>query len=73
MCLGNISKKKLQTIQTKHKRISEYVCYFSVDYNAVDKSEILNNHIYLMVKNNAKWCFGLLNKCLLHYWVLVDP
>ena len=27
---------------------------FSVDFNAIDKSDILNIHIYLMVKNNIK-------------------
>ena len=27
---------------------------FSIDYNAIDKSDILNVHKYLMVKNNIK-------------------
>ena len=49
-----IFQKGLQIIQTKHKGINEYVCNFPVDYNAIDKSEILNIYMYLMVKNNAK-------------------
>ena len=27
---------------------------FSVDYNSIDKSDILNIHKYLMTKNNMK-------------------
>ena len=27
---------------------------FPVDYNSVDKSDILNIHKYLMIKNNIK-------------------
>ena len=27
---------------------------FSVDYNSIDKSDILNTHKYLMTKNNVK-------------------
>ena len=27
---------------------------FSVDYNSIDKSDILNIHKYLMTKNNIK-------------------
>ena len=41
--------------------------YFSVDYNAFDKSDALNICKYLMVKNNMKYICGLLNKCLLYY------
>ena len=40
---------------------------FSVDYNSIDKSDILCIHKYLMTKNKIK----LLNKCLLYDWVLV--
>ena len=45
---------------------------FSVNYDALDKSDILNIYKYLMVKNNIKQCSGLLNKCFLFYWVLAD-
>ena len=44
---------------------------FSVKYNTINKSDTLTMHEYLMVKNNIKCC-GLLNKCLLHNWVLTD-
>ena len=47
------------------------VCDFSVDYNSIDKSYILNIHKYLMNKNNTK-CSALLNKCLLYYYILVN-
>ena len=30
------------------------VYYFSVDYNSIDKSDILNIHKYLMTKNDIK-------------------
>ena len=55
------------------------VCKFKADnnidpvnYNAIDKSDILSIHNYLMVETNIKYCSGLFNKCFLHYWVLVD-
>ena len=44
---------------------------FSLDYDAIDKSDILIIHKYLMVKNDIKQCSRLLKKCLLHYCVLV--
>ena len=34
--------------------INGNVCDFSVDYNFIDKSDILNIHKYLMTKNNIK-------------------
>ena len=34
--------------------LEENVFDFSVDYNAIDKSDTLDIHKYLMVKNNAK-------------------
>ena len=45
---------------------------FSVNHNAIVKSDITNIHNYLMVKNNIKQCLGLLNKCLLEHYVLAD-
>ena len=44
---------------------------FSVDYNSINKSNMLNNHEYFITKNNIKKHSVLLNKCLLYYWVLV--
>ena len=37
---------------TVKEPLKENVYDFSVDYNAVDKSDILTIHKYLMVKNN---------------------
>ena len=47
-CLGNISNR-LGAIASRDVSLKGNVYYFSVDYNAVDKSEK-----YLMVKNNMK-------------------
>ena len=46
-CLGSISNKFGAIVSLK---ISLY--NFLVDYNAIDKSNILNIHKYLMPKNN---------------------
>ena len=45
---------------------------FSVDYGAIGKIDILNIYEYLMKKNNIKLCLHLLNRPLLHSYVLVD-
>ena len=45
---------------------------FSVDYNSIHKSDILNIQNYLMTKDNLKQCSVLLNKCVLYYWVLMN-
>ena len=39
---------------TLEKSLKGNVYDFSVDYNVIDKSDILNIHKYLMVKNNTK-------------------
>ena len=41
---------------------------FSVDYNSIDKSDILNIHKYLMTENNLKKC----SAWLLYYYALVN-
>ena len=41
-------------MNTDAKEVSLNVYNFSVDYDAIDKSDILNIHKYLMVKNNIK-------------------
>ena len=41
---------------------------FSVDYNAIDKSDRLNIHKHLMVKNNKKKCLYLL-KNNVHWFI----
>ena len=40
---------------------------FSVDYNSIDKSDILKIWKHLMTKNNIKYFSALSNKCLLRY------
>ena len=40
---------------------------FSVVYEIIVKSDVLNIHQYLMVKNNIKYCLALLRKRFLHY------
>ena len=44
---------------------------FSVDFNFIDKSDILNIHKYLVIKSNIVQRSALLNKDLLYYYVLV--
>ena len=41
---------------TKPREVSlkENVYHFSVDYNSIDKLDILNTHKYLIVKNKIK-------------------
>ena len=39
----------------------------SVNYNVIDKSDILNIYMYLMVESNIKQCPSLLNQFLLDY------
>ena len=41
-------------IESREVYLKGNVFNFSVDYNAIDKSDILNIHKYLMVKNNIK-------------------
>ena len=52
-CLGSISDK-LDYSDAKEVFLKGNVLDFSVDYNAVDKSNILNIHEYLMEKHNIK-------------------
>ena len=52
-CLGNISEK-FDINESKEVSFKGYVYDFSVDYSAFDKSDILNIHKYLMVKDNIK-------------------
>ena len=70
LCLGNASKD-FSADNIKKIGLDRYVYDFSVDYDSIDVNDILNIHKYLLVKNNIKWCSGLLNKYLVHYWVLV--
>ena len=49
-CLGIISIE----FGAREIYLRENVCYFSVDYNYVDKPSISEIHKYLMVNNNIK-------------------
>ena len=51
--LGNISNK-FYYFKSEEVSLNRSVYHFSVDYDAIDKSEILNIHKYLVVNNNMK-------------------
>ena len=53
LCLGNISKN-FTAINMKKLGLSGYVCEFSVDYNNIDTSNIIDIHKYLMKKHDIK-------------------
>ena len=52
-CLGSISKK-FEALDSTDVSLKVNIYDFSVDFNAIDKFDILNSHKYLMVKNNIK-------------------
>ena len=51
--LGSISNGFSNT-ESREVSSNGNMYYFSVDYNPTDKSDILNIHKYLMIKNNIK-------------------
>ena len=52
-CLGSISNG-FGAIASREVSLKGNVYHFPADYDAIDKSDILNIHKYLMVKNNIK-------------------
>ena len=52
-CLGSIPNGFSATV-SREVSLNENVYDFSVDYNSIDKSDILNIHKYLMTENNIK-------------------
>ena len=52
-CFGNIPND-FRATESKEVYLNENVYHFSVGYNSIDKSDILNIHKYLMTKNNRK-------------------
>ena len=52
-CLQSISNGFSAT-ESREVSLNENVYDSSVDYNSIDKSDILNIHKYLMKKNNIK-------------------
>ena len=69
--LGTISSG-FGAAESREATLKGNVYNFSVDYIAIDKSDILNIYKYLMVKNSMKYSLGLLYKCLLDYCVLAN-
>ena len=51
-CLGSLSNECSAT-ESREVSSDGNVYDFSVDYNSIDKSDILNIHKYLMTKDNA--------------------
>ena len=64
--LGAMSNRFSAT-KSREASLNVNVYDFSVDYNFIDKSDILSIHKYLITKNNIKYCSALSNKCLLYY------
>ena len=52
LCLGNITKEFSED-NTEKTGLNGYLDDFSVDYDAVEVSDILNIHKYLMEKNGV--------------------
>ena len=52
-CLRSISNGFSAT-ESREVSLNENVDDFSISYNFIDKSDILNTHKYLMNKNNIK-------------------
>ena len=52
-CLGSISNG-FSASKSKEVSLNGNVYDFSVDYNSIDKFNILNIHKYLMTKDNIK-------------------
>ena len=64
LCLGNTSKD-WSVDKMEKTRIKGYVYDFSVDYDAIAVSGILDIHKYSMKKNDCIKCLGLLKRCFL--------
>ena len=64
--LGSISNE-FGVTASREVSLKENVYGFSVDYNDINKSDILNIHKYLMVKNKTKEWSLLLNMRFLFY------
>ena len=67
LCLGSIFNG-FSASASREVSLNGNMYDFSVDYSSIDAFDILNIHMYLMAKNNIKWCSALLNKCSLYCW-----
>ena len=52
-CFGSISNE-FNATESKEMSLDRNVYEFSVDYNSIDKYDMLSTHKYLMTKNNIK-------------------
>ena len=69
-CLENMSNGYSAT-ESKEVSLNRNVYEFSLDFNYINISGILNIQKYLMTKNKIKQCSSLLKKRFLYYWFLV--
>ena len=53
-CLGSICEN-FDCVRSEKVQIKEIIYDFSVDFDAISKSEVLAIHEYLMDKNNIKY------------------
>ena len=53
-CIGSIFNN-FEYDEAEEASLKENVYDFSVDYDAIDKSDMLNIHSYLMVRNNINY------------------
>ena len=58
----------MDAAESKELSLNGNACDFSVDYNSIDKSDILNIHKYLMIKNDIKQCYLYHNKMPFFKW-----
>ena len=52
-CAGNISNR-FSAIESREVVLNGNVYDFPLDYNSIDKPDILNIHMFLMIRNNIK-------------------
>ena len=64
LCLGNISED-FSTVNMKKTGLHGYVYDFSVNYDAIEVSDILDIHKLLMREWHIIKCLDLLRECLL--------
>ena len=61
MIVGSISNG-FRATESREVSLIENIYNFSVDHSSIDKSDILNIHKYLMVKNNIKKTLRLIRQ-----------
>ena len=67
LCLGNAYKDFTINNMEKETELKGVVKLFSVDFNLIDTSNVLDIHKYLMKRTWYKIMFGLIKKILLDY------